>query len=296
MFLYKNNNKLNFWAKWARVVFLYFISFISKSIHRLRVLQLVLLKSVQNCQFKASNMWKVAWRMLTNCTFCTNFYLFCKESVAVINKIINPPNCLLSKNPPKSFEAGADHTLNPAFSSLILPQLSQQMVQPPEKKTHRNTHIHSISLLVNRHTQHTYTHSSFILTALTQVTGRESRRESGMRGWGYVQERREWKSAVLWGNENRMWHDSKPDSLSLPSSPTTQSGFEVRFYLAPLTLTFLTQFCTTHCVTANSLSCEHRQPHRSTHLLWRDEEKQQESQSLHWLFPPLTVLPTKHKN
>lgn len=117
-----------------------------------------------------------------------------------------------------------------------------------------------------------------------------------MRGWGYVQERREWKSAVLWGNENRMWHDSKPDSLSLPSSPTTQSGFEVRFYLAPLTLTFLTQFCTTHCVTANSLSCEHRQPHRSTHLLWRDEEKQQESQSLHWLFPPLTVLPTKHKN
>lgn len=111
-----------------------------------------------------------------------------------------------------------------------------------------------------------------------------------MRGWGYVQERREWKSAVLWGNENRMWHDSKPDSLSLPSSPTTQSGFEVRFYLAPLTLTFLTQFCTTHCVTANSLSS-------LTDLLTYSEETRKSSRShnhsidcfLLWPFSPPNI-------
>lgn len=228
MFLYKRNNKLNFWAKWARVVFLYFISFISKSIHRLRVLQLVLLKSVQNCQFKASNMWKVAWRMLTNCTFCTNFYLFCKESVAMINKIINPPNCLLSKNPPKSFEAGADHTLNPAFSSLILPQLSQQMVQPPEKKPHRNTHLHSISLLVNRHTQHTQ-----LIHTDSSDPGDRKRKQERIRGERMglctgkerVKERsplREWESDVTWqqtrqlvfailtDNTERLWSQILP--------------------------------------------------------------------------------------
>lgn len=63
----------------------------------------------------------------------TNFCLFWKTSLVVINKIKNPPNCLLSKNPPKSFKAGADHSRNPACSPLILPQLSQQMVQPLPK-------------------------------------------------------------------------------------------------------------------------------------------------------------------
>ena len=82
------------------------------------------------------------------------------------------PNCLLSKNPPQSLNAGTDHTLNPAFSPLILPQLPQQMVHestPLQADTH------------SKHT-HTDTRAAFMPTAPTaptQVTGREGRGQRG---------------------------------------------------------------------------------------------------------------------
>lgn len=79
------------------------------------------------------------------------------------------PNCLLSKNPPQSLNARTDHTLNPAFSPLILPQLSQQMV-------HEST-----PLQADTHSKqtHTDTRAAFMPTAPTQVTGREGRGERG---------------------------------------------------------------------------------------------------------------------
>lgn len=105
---------------------------------------------------------------------------------------------------------------------------------PPQKNT-QSKHTHCFSLSKHSNT-HTHTPASFVLTAQTQVTGRESRGETGMRST-YRKERRmkrrERRSALRRGNKRRMWYDNKPDSLSSPSSPSTQSGFEVRFYLVP---------------------------------------------------------------
>lgn len=101
---------------------------------------------------------------------------------------------------------------------------------------------------------------------------------------------REWRNALRRGNKRRMWHDSKPDSLSLPSSPTTQRGFEVRFYLVLLMLPPLTHFCTSMCVSAplppKTLNCKHSNAHRCQ--VWTGEmrKNQQQSQSPHWVPRP----------
>lgn len=102
-------------------------------------------------------------------------------------------------------------------------------------------------------------------TAPTQVTGRESGIETGMRGSGRVQERGE-RGGTSSAEGMRDGCDMTENQTAClrSSSPTTQSGFEVRFYLVPLTLPSLTQFCTTHCAT------KHSQTHRSTRscLFW----------------------------
>lgn len=103
--------------------------------------------------------------------------------------------------------------------------------------------------------------------------------------------RRERRSALRRGNKRRMWHDNKPDSLSSPSSPSTQSGFEVRFYLVPPNVAF------TDPVLCNSLRHHTRSQLETltdplSHVWTGERKKQQEQQSLHWPFPPLTILQT----
>lgn len=101
--------------------------------------------------------------------------------VSAVIRRIKSPNCLLSQESSSIFKAGADHTLNPAFSPLKLPQLSQQMVQesthPPPSNAHsQNTHTHTASLLVNIAT-HTHTPFSLICADSSEPGDRKGKQE-----------------------------------------------------------------------------------------------------------------------
>lgn len=101
---------------------------------------------VNNFLSYAKQMHKVAAAFFVVLLFC--FYwgiVVCTETgtskrVSAVIRRIKSPNCLLSQESSSIFKAGADHTLNPAFSPLKLPQLSQQMVHasthPPPSNAH----------------------------------------------------------------------------------------------------------------------------------------------------------------
>lgn len=111
---------------------------------------------------------------------------------------------------------------------------------PPPTHTHTHT--------VNRHIP-AHTHLIHADSSDPGDRKRKQERDGDERIRERTGKRREGRMSSAEGTRDGCDMTENQTACLRSSSPTTESSFEVRFYLVPLTLLSLTQFCTTHRAT-----------------------------------------------